>query len=1018
MTQNPGNRTTDVQNEEDLIYKEQIKLLYKNSTPSLIAGLLNSIILVSMLWNVVPHERLIGWIFAIILITCVRLYFVYRFRTFREKNSWTPQDYSRWDDSFSLGIALGSIVWGLSVIILYPAQSFAHQVFLTFVLGGMIAGSVAGYSSRMRAFLSFSLPILILVTFRFFMEFNTIHTAMGIMMLVFAFVMITSAHYMNAFAISNIKLKIEKDRIGKELKEKSELYLDLFNNASDMIQSVDKDGSFIYVNRAWKENLGYNNTDIAGLKIFDIISPEYREHYADLFKDVMKGKKRDDVETVFIAKSGERIIVEGNIDFRIEDDTSVSTRAIFRNITDRKRDEAELKEGAARIGAILDTATDAIISIDHTGIIKNYNRAAEKIFGYSVDEAMGKSVNLLMPEPYRSNHDRFIQIYLDTGQKKVIGIGRETLGIRKDGTQFPLDLAISEVRTNGKRIFTGIARDITQRKKDEEALRYAMEEAHNANRVKSEFLASMSHEIRTPMNAIIGIAELLYETPLSKEQKEYVRIFRSAGENLLNIINDILDISKIEAGKIELEEREFDLREIIDGICEIMAIRSHEKNLELACDIPADIETSLIGDPIRLRQIIVNLIGNAVKFTNEGEIILSVRTVESFNIIKDEQKNSADKGTDPAASIITLAFSVKDSGIGIPEDKLPDIFESFSQADSSTTRKYGGTGLGLAISKRLVELMGGSIRVKSQEGSGTTFTFTADFMLNTKKQVDAKSHNIPDSIKGLRTLIIDDNATNLLILKKTLAYWGAVADTVGNGKSALEQLRQAHEKGEPYQLILLDGCMPEMDGFQVSEKIRDMGYLTEMPIMMLTSDNRKEDLKKVKDYGINMYLTKPVKMADLKELIMSVIAGKVKHQETLEQQKPEGDIKEKALKILLVDDSKDNRLLINAYLKKTDHNIDMAENGQEAIEKFMSAGYDLVLMDVQMPVMDGYTATSEIRNWEREKGLDKTTIIALTAHAMKEDEQKSYDAGCDAHLTKPIKKAKLLETINVFAGKG
>lgn len=542
------------------------------------------------------------------------------------------------------------------------------------------------------------------------------------------------------------------------------------------------------------------------------------------------------------------------------------------------------------VNSIVKTAVTGIITIDAKGKIDIFNPAAEKLFGYSKQEVFGKNVKVLMPEPYHSEHDGYLSSYIKTNKKKIIGSGREVKGKRKDGSIFPIDLAVSEMKIGEDRVFIGIVTDITVRKKYEEEIMTARrsaemtadelkntllvseqlredtqkekekaesyaKQADEATRAKSDFLASMSHEIRTPMNAIIGMSELLSETKLTEEQRKHVTTFKNAGENLLSIINDVLDISKIEAGHIEIERAGFDLYKVIEHIKEVMVFRAREKNLKVTTLIMDDVPPCVIGDSMRLQQIIINLVGNAIKFTDKGEILVSVKAVK----VRDDEAE--------------LMFSVKDEGVGIPEEKHKTIFESFSQADTSTTRKYGGTGLGLSISKRLVELMGGNLCLESDVGKGSTFYFTAIFGID--------------------------------------------------------------------------------------------------------KDYKKETGKTVED----------------KKKQVDVSAA------------------ERPLKILLVEDNKDNRNLILAYLKKSPHKIDIAENGEIAVQKFTSGQYDLVLMDVEMPVMDGYTATRKIREWEKEKKATPTHIIALTAHALQEHREKTKEAGCDGHITKPIKKAKLIETI-------
>jgi signal transduction histidine kinase/DNA-binding response OmpR family regulator len=513
------------------------------------------------------------------------------------------------------------------------------------------------------------------------------------------------------------------------------------------------------------------------------------------------------------------------------------------------------------------------------------------------------------------------------------------------------------------------------------------DKARKASAAKSEFLANMSHEIRTPMNAIIGMAELMNETELTPRQQHYVSMFQSAGENLLNIINDILDISKVEAGHLELEQTGFDLADLVVSTCDIMAERAASKGIDFSIMNGKGLPDFVVGDPSRIRQILVNLVGNAVKFTKKGSITVSMAL-----------DDSSDAGNTSNPSTTRIRFSVTDTGIGIPENKIPIIFENFTQSSSSTTREYGGTGLGLAISKRLVILMGGTISVSSREGEGSCFSFIVP--LTVSEAPDQGSKGEPADINGSYILVVDDNPANREILRETLSVAGALVTEAECGLKAIEAFEKGRSIGTPFELVVLDGRLPDISGSEVAEMIRK-DKLLNTACLLISSDPQKEDFTIFRELGLPTPLVKPVKRQALLESVSLALAAK----------RMSGAKDNEKRRILIAEDNPDNQVLITAFLSESPHEVDMAVNGLEAVEKFRNGTYDLVLMDIQMPAMDGYEATRKIRIFEKESGEVRTPILALTAHATTEERQKCLDAGCDGHLTKPIKKSKLLEAI-------
>jgi len=498
------------------------------------------------------------------------------------------------------------------------------------------------------------------------------------------------------------------------------------------------------------------------------------------------------------------------------------------------------------------------------------------------------------------------------------------------------------------------------------------------------------------MNAILGMAELLEETPLNREQKKFLSIMRNNGDVLMLLINDILDLAKVEAGRLVLERVDFDLESLTDKTVETLGVRAHAKGLELAVHLMPDVPRQLAGDPLRMRQILNNLIGNAIKFTETGQVLLTVERDPT--------------GDGPGA----LLFTVSDTGIGIAAEKLDAVFSDFTQADSSTTRHYGGSGLGLAIAKRLVGLMNGRIWIESKLGTGSAFYFTVRFEIGSTP-LALESSTVALMLSGIRALVVDDNGTNRLILREMLTSRGADVSEAEDGPQGLGLLERARLSGRPFKLLLLDCRMPGMDGFQVADRIKSTGY-DGMPILMLTSDDLKIELARVGQLGLDAYLVKPVRRLELFEAIAAAMArrnGDFRSVAERPADQPTGaaESPRRPLHILLAEDSRDNRILIRAYLKNSRARIDEAENGLIAVAKAQAEKYDLVLMDIQMPEMDGLEAMRRIRQRERQDSAERVPIIALTASALESDVRRSLDAGADLHVSKPIKKATLLAAI-------
>jgi len=779
----------------------------------------------------------------------------------------------------------------------------------------------------------------------------------------------------------------ERQKTENVLRETEARYRGLVESLPLNVLHKDLEGRFLFGNQRFCQSIGTTLEQLIGRTDADFYPPALAEKYRhDDQKVIASGLPREDIEE-HRTQEGETAYVQVfKAPLRNSAGEIIGVQAMFWDVSARKRIEEALRQSDARFHRLVDSNIIGIMIADFQGHVLEANENFLKIVGYDRDDLRENRIRWdeMTPPEYRPADEDALRQLDEAG----VCLPWEKEYIRKDGRRVPVMVGVTKLDEMAGDCICFVL-DMSRQKQAEAELQAAKEAADAANRAKSAFLANMSHEIRTPMNAIIGMADLLRDTRLNSIQRDYVSIISESAESLLSLITDILDFSKIEAGKFEIEMVDFPLRDNIDSVLKALAVSAHAKGLELIADVSPDVPERVVADPNRLRQVLLNLVGNAVKFTDCGEVV--VRGEIGYH-----EKEPC------------LDFAVSDTGIGIPEDKRHHLFQVFEQLDSTTARRFGGTGLGLAISAKLISLMNGEIWLDTTCKQGTTFRFRLP-LVQPQMLPECAAPVVPLSLRAARVLIVDDNATSRRTLEQTFRGWQMNPESAANACLALARCRTARASGQPFRLLVVDAHMPGEDGFRLIEQLRAGNLLEDTAVMLLlSSGDRSADIARSESLGIKAYLMKPINSSELFDTTVALFEAPVEGSEPVPVSPPPTMFRD--LRILLVEDSPYNQKLAVGLLEKRGHRVTVAENGRQAVSLSGTGKFDLILMDVQMPEMDGLEATRAIRARERFSG-EHTPIIAMTAQATIGDRERCLQAGMDEYLSKPIRPRLLYETL-------
>ena len=1039
----------------------QVKSLLDNLNVSLTASIAVAALTTWAFWTYASHLSLELWLALVTTVVGARLlHRRYVLKELVEDPEWL-QAQLNW---MRLGSLANGVLWGVLSLAFFPYNEPTAIALLIFIITGVSAASVAVLAADRVCALAVILPAVIPLSMQLIMLPQDVGIAIGIISVAYILVMTGAVNRAHAYTSGHIQLTLEAMEREHRLRQNQvqlhrqhelnkavalaqdrfirdanpyDVFADLLTDTlvltdsdygliaecapDDVKTAPDECGlkALAVLDRSWDEEKRSQYRDLSSKGLSLEGSRKFYEKALSLGSPVVLNDMTmvadrtglpggqsflRNLLVVPLTISGRRLGVialanrSAGYDQTLMDylqpllATIAQLTLAVQNDQHRRAAEKSVVESARRTRALVDNVVDGIVLVDANGFIVEFNPAAERIFGHRAGDVIGRAWQVLAP-PGDTGYGKLLEDCVKRGEGAAQSVVRELIGVRKHGEQFPVELSVSPTPINGQTMFTALVRDITEPKRARQALIEASEAAEQANRAKSEFLANMSHEIRTPMNGVLGMTELLLETQLEALQRDYAETIRDSAKGLLTVVNDVLDYSKVEAGQLHLEKIDMDLRDVFEDVGRLVAMQAHAKNLDVVVQVDPSLPDLVTGDPGRMRQVLLNLGSNAVKFTEKGKVHLSLLVTH-----RDSRQ-------------MTVRCEVRDTGIGIPAHRIGRLFKPFSQVDSSMTRRFGGTGLGLSIVRSLVDLMGGQVRVESTLGVGSVFWFTATFEVCNRQLAVAPGKA---NLIGKRVLIVDDHETNRRVLAaqvQRLKIETAEADTA---QRALELLAEAHSEGRPFDAVLIDQHMPQTDGAQLGSSLAADARFRSLRLVLLTSLGRRGDARRFSELGFSAYLLKPVTQRDLTDCLTLVMSGQpidahLRTQPIITRHQLRALRSRQQRLLLLVDDNPVNQKVGKALLERLGYRVDLAANGKEALHSWEQGRYDAILMDCQMPEMDGYQATREIRR--REDGERHIPIIAVTAHAMTGAEEECLAAGMDAYQSKPLDREKLAKCL-------